>query len=153
MSDLRRWTHLAAVKLGLSTTKIFGYNPPYPNPHNFDTTEAGVPIVPDEAVISSDLTNSNPTVFGGRMLYSGSAESDTFQVRKHYGAPSLSEGDMFAYENQSPKRPALVYEVTEVTNRGHIVFVRDVGFLESSVASVKQQLETTESSTTQEQTA
>lgn len=118
------------LKLGLERIQIFGEEPPYSNPHGFETTPHGVPIVPQDEVIQGGLTGTKK-VFSGGLITSGSGEN-TFIARTDMGAPSLREGNMFAFQNQDPSRPALVFEVVESGRKSIEIETQDVGFLEVS---------------------
>lgn len=118
-----------AVRFGFKRASIFGEEPPYPNPKGYEITDAGVPIVPQDDVVTGGLIG-NKTVFGGGEIVSGSGD-DSFVIRKEFGAPTVREGDMFAFANQREGGPALVFEVVEAgKGRGaYIVETQDVGYL------------------------
>lgn len=120
-----------AVRLGLTKAEIFGEEGSYPNPHGFETTPDGVPIVPRDEVKKGGMTGQK-TVFNGGEIVSGSGRH-TFINRTDMGATSVRKGQMFAFENQDPDRPALVFEVVDTDRKGITLETQDVGFLEGSV--------------------
>ncbi len=117
-----------AIRWGFKRAEIFGTEPPYPNPHGYPTNARGVPIVPRDAVTTGMFGKIE---FSGGQIVSGSGER-SFIVRTEFGAPTIREGDLFAFANTNPDRPALVYEVVEAeSGRGaYTVDVQDVGLLE-----------------------
>lgn len=118
------------VRLGLKRIQIFGEHPPHPNPYGFETTEEGVPIVPKEEVVTGGLLGTK-IVFDGHLVVSGAGDN-TFIARTDMGGPSLRKGDMFAFQNQNPARPALVFEVVDSGRKKIEIETQDVGFLEGS---------------------
>lgn len=118
------------LTLGLERVQIFGEEPPYSNPHGFETTPQGVPIVPQDEVIQGGLTGTKK-VFSGGLITSGAGEN-TFIARTDMGAPSLRDGDLFAFRNQDPSRPSLVFEVINSGKKCMEIETQDIGFLEGS---------------------
>lgn len=140
MSVLKRRLHAIAVKLGLSKARIFGEEPPYPNPHGYETTDTGVPLVPDDDV-KSTMFGGSPTIFSGGMVYAGAGDDNTFLVRSDMTGVSLRKGTLFAFQNADPSRPALVYEVVDTDRKGLSVTAQDVGYLKSSFEEKVDELE------------
>lgn len=126
-ATLENW----AVRLGLTKAEIFGENHPYPNPHGFETTPEGVPIVPRDEVKKGGMIGQK-TVFSGGEVVNGSGRH-TFINRTDMGGTSIRKGQMFAFENSNPDRPALVFEVVDTDAKGTTLETQDVGFLERSV--------------------
>lgn len=120
-----------AVRLGLTKVEIFGKDGIYPNPYGFETTPEGVPIIPRDEVKKGGMVG-NRTVFNGGEVVKG-AGRNTFINRTDMGATNLRKGDMFAFKNSNPDRPALVYEVVDTDAKGITLETQDVGFLEGSV--------------------
>lgn len=144
MSVLKRRLHALAVKLGVSNSQIFGKEAPHPNPHSYETTPNGIPLVPDEDV-KSTMFGGSPTIFSGGMVYAGAGDDQTFLVRSDMTGVSLRKGDLFAFANANENRPALVYEVVEKNDyKGLSITAQDVGYLKSSWEETEQEAETIE---------
>lgn len=118
-----------AVRLGVKRSKIFGEDPPYPNPHGYPTNPAGVPLVPESDVKNAGLMGTKKVFSGGLIV---STSDDSFVVRREFGAPRMDEGDLFAFDSKRENGPALVFEVVEKGRGGdaYSVTTQDVGYLD-----------------------
>lgn len=119
-----------AIKAGLSKAELFGTEGPYPNPHGFETTPEGVPVVPRSEVKKGGFMN-NKLVFGGGEIVSTGRHS--FVARTDMGGTVIRKGQMFAFQNADPSRPALVYQVVETDRKKIALETQDVGYLAGSV--------------------
>jgi len=127
---MRQKIETLAVKFGFKKAVIFGEEPPYPNPYGYETTPNGVPIVPRDEVKTGGFMGSKEVFGGGEIVSTG---RHSFVNRTDMGATSVRKGQMFAFENQNPNRPALVHKVVDTGPKGISLETEDVGFLANSV--------------------